>query len=143
VTTRFLAFYLIGQAKTGISSLELSRHLGVNYDTAWLLHNKIFRAMTEREEAYVLRERSRWMMPTSAENPLAARRSRIGKQVSDRRGALLERGRSPDLHQDQPCRGLQHQGDQRVGQPEPGARQRGSHGWLGMPSGRHQSGVQS
>ena len=32
--------------KTGISSLELSRHLGVNYDTAWLLHNKILRAMT-------------------------------------------------------------------------------------------------
>jgi hypothetical protein len=35
--------------------LELSRHLGVNYDTAWLLHNKILRAMTEREEAYLLR----------------------------------------------------------------------------------------
>ena len=54
LTKWFLAFYLIGQAKTGISSLELSRHLGVNYDTAWLLHNKILRAMTEREEAYVL-----------------------------------------------------------------------------------------
>jgi transposase-like protein len=39
LTTWFLAFYLIGQAKTGISSLELSRHLGVKYDTAWLLHN--------------------------------------------------------------------------------------------------------
>ena len=55
LTTWLLAFYLIGQAKTGISSLELSRHLGVNYDTAWLLHNKILRAMTEREEAYLLR----------------------------------------------------------------------------------------
>jgi hypothetical protein len=31
LTTWFLAFYLIGQAKTGISSLELSRHLGVNF----------------------------------------------------------------------------------------------------------------
>jgi hypothetical protein len=29
--------------------------VGVNYDTAWLLHNKILRAMTEREEAYLLR----------------------------------------------------------------------------------------
>jgi hypothetical protein len=29
LTTWFLAFYLIGQAKNGISSLELSRHLGV------------------------------------------------------------------------------------------------------------------
>jgi len=26
----------------------------VNYDTAWLLHNKIMRAMSERKEAYVL-----------------------------------------------------------------------------------------
>ena len=43
LTTWFQAFYLIGQAKTGISSLELSRHLDVNYDTAWLLHNKILR----------------------------------------------------------------------------------------------------
>jgi hypothetical protein len=48
---------MIGQAKTGISSLELSRHLGVNYDTAWLLHNKILRAMADREEAYLLRGR--------------------------------------------------------------------------------------
>ena len=55
LTTWFLAFYLIGQAKTGISSLELSRHLGVNYDTAWLLHNKILRAMADREEGYLLR----------------------------------------------------------------------------------------
>ena len=55
LTTLLLAFYLIGQAKTGISSLELSRHLGVNYDTAWLLHNKILCAMTEREDAYLLR----------------------------------------------------------------------------------------
>jgi len=55
LTTRFLAFYLIGQAKTGISSLELTRHLGVKYDTAWLLHNKILRAMADREEAYLLR----------------------------------------------------------------------------------------
>ena len=55
LTIWFQAFYLIGQAKTGISSLELSRHLGVKYDTAWLLHNKILRAMSEREDAYVLR----------------------------------------------------------------------------------------
>jgi hypothetical protein len=55
LTTWFLAFYLIGQAKTGISSLELSRHLGVNYDTAWLLHHKILRAMADREDVYLLR----------------------------------------------------------------------------------------
>jgi transposase-like protein len=55
LTMWFLAFYLIGQAKNGISSLELSRTLGVNYDTAWLLQSKIMRAMSEREEAYVLK----------------------------------------------------------------------------------------
>jgi hypothetical protein len=26
----------------------------VNYDTAWLLHNKIMKAMSEREDSYVL-----------------------------------------------------------------------------------------
>ena len=57
LTTWFLAFYLIGQAKTGISSLELSRHLGVTHDTAWLLHNKILRAMRERAQACVPRRK--------------------------------------------------------------------------------------
>ncbi len=55
LTTWFLAFYLVGQAKTGISSLALRRHLGVNYRTAWLVHNKIMQAMKERDGAYVLR----------------------------------------------------------------------------------------
>ena len=39
----------------GISSPELSRHLGVNHHTAWLLHHKIVRAIADREEAYLLR----------------------------------------------------------------------------------------
>jgi len=34
--------------------LELSRRLGVNYGTPWLLRSKILRTMTEREEAYLL-----------------------------------------------------------------------------------------
>lgn len=55
LTTWFLAFYLIGQAKTGISSLALMRQLGVHYRTAWLIHSKIMEAMCEREEAYLLR----------------------------------------------------------------------------------------
>ena len=53
LTTWCLSFYLIGQAKTGISLLELSCHLGVNYETAWLLHNKILHSMTERDDAYL------------------------------------------------------------------------------------------
>jgi hypothetical protein len=55
LTTWFLAFYMISQAKVVIFSLELSRYLGVKYDRAWLMHKKILRAMSEREEAYLLR----------------------------------------------------------------------------------------
>ena len=55
LTLWFLAFYFIGQAKNGLSSLELSRHLGVSCNTAWLVHGKIIRAMSEREESDVLR----------------------------------------------------------------------------------------
>ena len=55
LTTWFLAFYLVWQAKTGISSLALMRHLGVNYRTAWLIHNKIMQAMSEQEDDFVLR----------------------------------------------------------------------------------------
>ncbi len=40
LTTCLTPFYLIGQAKSEISSFEPSRHLGVKYDTALLLHNK-------------------------------------------------------------------------------------------------------
>jgi len=54
LTKWFQAFYLVGDAKTGISSLSLKRKLGVNYRTAWLVHNKIMQAMSEREESYVL-----------------------------------------------------------------------------------------
>jgi hypothetical protein len=54
LTTWIQAFYLIGQAKTGISSLELSRYLDVNYAKAWLLHNKVLKAMSGRDDACVL-----------------------------------------------------------------------------------------
>jgi hypothetical protein len=50
----FLAIYLISQAKTGLSSLALKRHLGVSYPTAWLINHKLMQAMAEREESYVL-----------------------------------------------------------------------------------------
>jgi len=50
-----MAFYVIGKDKTGISVLQLNRHLGENYDKAWLLQNKILRAMADRKEANLLR----------------------------------------------------------------------------------------
>lgn len=49
LTRWFLAIYLISQAKTGLSALELKRHLGVSYPTAWLMHHKIMMAMAGRE----------------------------------------------------------------------------------------------
>lgn len=49
LTTWFLAFYLIRQAKIGISSLALIRQLRVNYRTGWLIHNKIMQAICERK----------------------------------------------------------------------------------------------
>ncbi|AGA32814.1 ISXo5 transposase [Thioalkalivibrio nitratireducens DSM 14787] len=54
LTTWFLAIYLVSQAKTGIASLALERHLGVSYPTAWALKHKLMQAMTEREERYTL-----------------------------------------------------------------------------------------
>jgi hypothetical protein len=50
----FLAIYLIGEAKTGLSALALKRDLGVSYPTAWLIHHKLMQAMVEREAATVL-----------------------------------------------------------------------------------------
>lgn len=47
----FLAMYLLSAAKTNLSALELKRHLGVCYRTAWRTKQKIMQAMTAREEA--------------------------------------------------------------------------------------------
>lgn len=49
LTIWFLAIYLITGAKTGISSLDLHRKLGVNHKTAWLLHQKLMHSMMEEE----------------------------------------------------------------------------------------------
>jgi transposase-like protein len=48
--TWFLAMHLMTQAKTGVSALELKRHLDVSYPTAWLLKHKIMRVMGLREQ---------------------------------------------------------------------------------------------
>jgi transposase-like protein len=54
LTTWFLAIYFISQAKTGLSALELKRHIGVSYPTAWLMHHKIMTAMAAREAQHRL-----------------------------------------------------------------------------------------
>lgn len=47
--TWLLAMYLLGQSKTNLSALELMRHLGVSYPTAWRLKHKLMQAMHEQE----------------------------------------------------------------------------------------------
>jgi transposase-like protein len=47
--TWFLAIYLISQAKTGLSALALKRQLGVSYRTAWLIHQKLMKTMSQRD----------------------------------------------------------------------------------------------
>ena len=49
LTTWFLAMHLITQAKNNVSALELSRHLGVSYNSAWLIKHKLLQVMAERE----------------------------------------------------------------------------------------------
>ena len=49
LTNWFLAMHLMTQAKNNVSALELKRHLGVSYPTAWLLKHKIMEVMTLRE----------------------------------------------------------------------------------------------
>ena len=50
----FLAIYLVSQAKTGLSALDLKRQLGVSYPTAWLIQQKLMQAMVERDAQYTL-----------------------------------------------------------------------------------------
>lgn len=47
ITTWFLAIYLLTQRKRSISALQLSRELGVNYNTAWKMKHKIMQVMPE------------------------------------------------------------------------------------------------
>jgi ribosomal protein L37AE/L43A len=50
LTTWFLAIHLLTSTKTNMAALELKRHLGLCYRSAWRLKHKIMQAMAEREE---------------------------------------------------------------------------------------------
>jgi transposase-like protein len=47
--TWFLAIYLLTQRKKSTSALQLSRELGVKYDTAWRLKHKLMQVMHEHQ----------------------------------------------------------------------------------------------
>jgi predicted RNA-binding Zn-ribbon protein involved in translation (DUF1610 family) len=55
LTLWFQAAYVLSQGKNNVSSLELMRHLGVCYQTAWSLKHKLMEAMRERERSRTLR----------------------------------------------------------------------------------------
>jgi transposase-like protein len=57
LTRWFLAMHLLTQAKNNVSALELKRHLGVRYKSAWLMKHKLLQVMAEREERRVLEGR--------------------------------------------------------------------------------------
>ncbi len=50
LTVWFLSLHLITQAKTGISALALKREIGVSYNTAWRIIQKIMQVMKERDD---------------------------------------------------------------------------------------------
>lgn len=54
LTRWFLAIHLITQSKTGLSALELKRQIGVSYNTAWSMKQKIMQVMKERDDSQPL-----------------------------------------------------------------------------------------
>jgi ribosomal protein L37AE/L43A len=54
LTRWFLAMHLLTQSKNNVSALELKRHLGVCYKSAWLMKHKLMEVMRLREEERVL-----------------------------------------------------------------------------------------
>lgn len=57
LTRWFLAMHLLSQSKNSVSALELKRHLGVRYKTAWLMKHKLMQVMSVREESRQLNGR--------------------------------------------------------------------------------------
>lgn len=55
LTTWFLAIHLLTATKTNMAALELMRHLGVCYRTAWRLKHKVMQAMMQREASRQLK----------------------------------------------------------------------------------------
>lgn len=54
LTRWFLSIHLITQSKTGLSALELKRQIGVSYNTAWGMKQKIMQVMKERDDSQPL-----------------------------------------------------------------------------------------
>jgi len=57
LTRWFLAMHLLTQSKNNVSALELKRHLGVCYKSAWLMKHKLMEVMRQREDSRQLEGR--------------------------------------------------------------------------------------
>ncbi len=77
LTVWFRAMFHMTQTKQGISALELSRRLDVNYNTAWKMHHAP-RRLAEFEYRFNRRYDLQAMIPASAGSPCVRRRCRIG-----------------------------------------------------------------
>ena len=51
LTRWFVAMHLLTQSKNNVAALELKRHLGVCYKTAWLMKHKLMEVMRQREDS--------------------------------------------------------------------------------------------
>lgn len=52
--TWFLGIHLITQAKTGIAAIALSKQIGVSYNTAWQMKQKVMQVMKEADDKHPL-----------------------------------------------------------------------------------------
>lgn len=86
LTKWLLAVYLLTQSKNGISALELSRQLGICYNSAWLMKHKLMQAMLEREQGRSLPGSSRWTTPAGRPAPRLQDRARHARQDPVRGG---------------------------------------------------------
>jgi hypothetical protein len=50
----FWAIYRMSHDKKGLSAVQLSKEIGVNYETAWLMQHKIRKAMEDRDQNLTL-----------------------------------------------------------------------------------------
>ncbi len=87
----FQAMYHLTQSKTGISSLEWARRLGVTQTTAWRLKHKRLQLMLEREAETPLTGRIegalKWTMPILAVALRRQARARLPRQDAVHRGS--------------------------------------------------------
>jgi len=107
LTIWFLAMQLLTQSKTNVSALELKRHLGLCYRSAWLLKHKILEgtrlAETDRQltgrveidDAYLGGERSGGKTGRGSENKVPSLRRCRPPKTDGLIWRAFRRGRSP------------------------------------------------